>query len=59
MFRTVTIELKMKLVISVDKGIEIAEVVDEMDYAFSLPDNATLQDSEILDYEVKDSEGDL
>jgi len=51
----VTVEVRVKLVMKVDEGVEIAEVVDEMDYKFSLPDNATLDDSEILDYEVKDS----
>ena len=54
-YRTVTVEVRVKLVMKVDEGVEIAEVVDEMDYKFSLPDNATLDDSEILDYEVKDS----
>ena len=55
MYRTVTVELKVKLVMKVDEGAEIAEVIDEMDYQFGLPDNATLEDSEILDHEVKDS----
>lgn len=53
MYRTVTVEVKAKLVLKVDEGTEIAEVIDGMDYAFNLPDNATLDDSEILDYEVK------
>jgi len=55
MYRTVTVELKVKLVLKVDEGVEIAEVLDELDYQFSPPDNATLDDSEILDYDVKDS----
>ena len=55
MYRTVTVELKVKLVMKVDEGAEIAEVIDEMDYQFGLPDNATLEDSEIIDHEVKDS----
>jgi hypothetical protein len=55
MYRTVTVEAKVKLVMKVDDGVEIAEVIDEMDYQFDLPDNATLEDSEILGYEVADS----
>ena len=55
MYRTVTVELKVQLVMKVDEGVEIAEVIQEMNYQFDLPDNATLDDSEILDYEVKDS----
>jgi hypothetical protein len=55
MYRTVTVEVKVKLVMKVNEGVEIAEVVDEMDYRFNLPSTASLDDSEILDYEVKDS----
>ena len=53
MYRTVTVEMKVKLVMKVDEGVEVAEVINEMDYEFSLPDNAMLEDSEILDYEAK------
>ena len=55
MYRTVTVELKVKLVMKVDEGVEVQQVVDEMDCQIALPDCATLDDSEILDHEVKDS----
>lgn len=55
MSRTVTIELKVRLLMKIDEGVEVGEVVNEMDYEFTPPDNTTLYDSEILDYEVKDS----
>ena len=55
MYRTVAVELKVKLVMKVDEGVEISEVINELDYQFDLPDSATLEDSEILDHEVKDS----
>lgn len=55
MYRTVTVELTVKLVMRVDEGVEIANVIDEIDYAFNLPDTASLDESEILDYKVQDS----
>jgi hypothetical protein len=55
MYRIVTVEVKIKLVMKVDEGVEVAEVLDEMGYEFDLPSNATLDDSELLDHEVKDS----
>ena len=53
--REVTVEVTVKLQMKVDEGLEISEVIDEMDYEFHLPDNATLDDEEIQDFEVKDS----
>ena len=55
MYRTVVVEVNVKLVMKVDEGVDLSEVIDEMDYDFTLPDNATLDDSEILGFEVKDS----
>lgn len=55
-YRTVTVEVKVKLTMKVDEGTEVAEVVQELDYNFE--DNtghATIEDTEILDYDVKDS----
>ena len=53
--RKVTLELKVKMVVTVDEGVEIGEVVDELDYSFAPSSHATVEDTEILDYEVKDS----
>lgn len=54
-YRTVTVELKVKLTMKVDEGTEICDVIDNMDYDFSCDDNAEITDSEILDHDVTDS----
>jgi len=54
--RKVTVEVKVKLVINADEGVEIAEILDEMDYNFDdTTGKADIEDAEILDYNVKDS----
>jgi len=54
--RKVYVEVKMKLVINADDGVEVSEIIDEMEHEFI--DNtgkADIYDSEILDYKVIDS----
>jgi len=54
--RKVTIKLEMRMLMSVNEDIEIAEVIDELDYRFN--DTTTVADvldTEIIDYEVIDS----
>jgi hypothetical protein len=54
--RKVYINLTVKLVLNVDDGVEISDVVNELDYEFG--DNTGLADvidTEILDHEVIDS----
>jgi len=54
--RKVFVEVKVKLVIDADEGVEISEVIDEMDYSFvDTTGKANIVDTEILDHEVKDS----
>lgn len=54
--RKVTVELKVKLVMTIDDGVEVGDIVDEMNYEFSdTTTQATIEDTEILDYEVVDS----
>ena len=54
--RKVTIKLEMRVVMSVDEGIEISEVVNELDYQVNDTTTAAdVLDSEITDYEVVDS----
>lgn len=56
MSRKVTVELKVKLLLRVDEGVEVSEVINELDYNFTdNTDKATIEDTEILDYEVTDS----
>ena len=54
--RKVTIKLAMRVVISVDEGIEISQVVDELDYQINDTTTAAdILDTEITGYEVVDS----
>lgn len=54
--RKVFVEVKVKLVINMDDGVEVQQVIDEMDCNFN--DTTTLadiEDTEILSHEVIDS----
>lgn len=54
--RKVYVEVKVKLIIRQDDDAKIADVIDEMDYSFAdTTGKATIEDTEILDYEVTDS----
>lgn len=54
--RKVYVDVKVKLILNMDDGIEVSEVMDEMDYQF-LPgtEGVEIEDTEIKDYEVTDS----
>ena len=54
--RKVYVNLTVRLILNVDDGVEISDVIDELDYDFS--DNtgsADIVDTEIVDHEVTDS----
>ena len=54
--RKVTVKLEMHLVIRVNEGVEISEVVNELDY--DIRDTTTaadILDTEITSYEIVDS----
>ena len=55
--RKVIVEVKVKLVINMDEGVEVSDVISEMDYDFDASeiDGADIEDTEILDHEVIDS----
>lgn len=54
--RKVTLKLQMRIVMSVDEGAEISEVVNELDYQINDTTTAAdILDTEIIDYEVEDS----
>ena len=56
MTRKVTIEVRTKLLICIDEGVEVSEVMDEMDYDYSdMTGKADVENCEILDYEITDS----
>lgn len=55
-YRKVFVNLQVKVCMLIDEGTEVAEVVDELDSNFSDgTGKATIEDSEIKDYEVIDS----
>ena len=54
--RKVTIKLGLRIVMSVDEGIEISQVVNELDYHVNdTTTTADILDTQITDYEVVDS----
>lgn len=54
--RKVTIKLEMRVVMSVDEGVEISEIMNELDYTVSdTTTTADILDTEITGYEVIDS----
>ena len=56
MSHKVFVEVKVKLVLNMDEGVEVGEVINEMDYNFSdTTGHANIEDTEILDHEVTDS----
>ncbi|KKM76067.1 hypothetical protein LCGC14_1383820 [marine sediment metagenome] len=56
MSRKVIVEVKAKLTISIDDGMSVGKVIDEMDYSFTdTTTAATIEDTEIIFAEVIDS----
>jgi hypothetical protein len=54
--RKVTIKLEMQVVMLVDEGVEISEIVNELDYNVNDTTTAAdILDTEITSYEVVDS----
>jgi hypothetical protein len=54
--RKVTIKMEVRVVMSVDEGIEISEVVNDLDYQINDTTTAAdILDTEITGYEVVDS----
>lgn len=56
MARKMYVEVKVRLIIEADDGVDLQEVMSEMDYNFtSTTDGASVSDSEIRDFTVTDS----
>jgi hypothetical protein len=54
--RKVTVKLEMHVVMLVDEGVEISDVVNELDYDINdTTTTADILDTEIIGYEVVDS----
>ena len=52
--RKVFVEVKVRLVIRADEGVEISEVLSELQVT-TTHDGADIEDSEVLAFEVTDS----
>lgn len=56
MARKVYVNVTTRIIIDMEEGIEVSDVISEMDYNFtSNTDNADIVDTEISDFEVIDS----
>lgn len=56
MSRKVYIEVVTRVIVVMDEGVKVDEVISEMDYNFtSTTAGATIIDTEIRDYNVTDS----
>ncbi len=54
--RKVYVTVTATLIIEMDEGIEVSNVIDEMDYNFtSTIEGADITDTQIIDHEVTDS----
>lgn len=55
--RKVIVEVKVRLVINMDEGLEVSDVINEMEYDFTAQNDgaADIEDTEILDHELIDS----
>ena len=54
--RKLYINMKIRVIVQADDGVDIGEVLDEMDYNLnSHTEGADVLDTEITDYEITDS----
>jgi hypothetical protein len=54
--RKVYVKVTARLIINMDEGVEVGDVIDEMDYSFtSQTDGADIVETEILASEIEDS----
>jgi len=54
--RKVIVELKINVVMLVDEGIGISEIIDELDYnIIDTTTKADIVDTALVDYEIEDS----
>lgn len=57
MSRKVQVNITMKAILRIDEGKSVEDVINELDYTLfpSESSNCSVEDTEILDYEVVDS----
>ncbi len=56
MSRKVYVTIKVNVIMTIDEGTEIGDIINEMDYDFTpSTENVTIEDTELVDFEVTDS----
>lgn len=56
MSRKIYVEVTTRLIIRADDDAEVADIINEMDYNFKdTTGKADIEDSEVLDYQVRNS----
>jgi len=56
MSRKVYIKVKVNLILNINDGVEVGDIVNELEYLFKdTTGSADIVDTEILDWEVTDS----
>jgi hypothetical protein len=58
--RKMIVMLNVRLEIDAEEGVELSDIINELDYSFDYPvtsgyNSATIQDTNIEDYELVDS----
>ncbi|HRZ18689.1 MAG TPA: hypothetical protein P5136_01415 [Methanofastidiosum sp.] len=54
--RRVVVHVKVKLIMDVEEGVSIDNIISDMDYNFNFNgEEATINDTEIIDFNVIDS----
>ncbi len=54
--RKIYVEVTTRVIIRADEGVDVSEVLSEMDYSFtSSTEGADIEDSEITNWKVQDS----
>jgi len=54
--RKVYTSITIKVVMNIEDGVRVGDVVDELDYNFHIPEEmGYIDDTEVVDFEVHDS----
>lgn len=53
--RKVTVNITCKVILDVDEGLEIGDIINDMEYGFVPQEGASLVDEELVGFNVTDS----
>ena len=54
--RKIEVNLTVRMIVSVDEGVEIDQIINELEYDFNdTTTQATVEDTEIIGYDIVDS----